>query len=237
MFSRLLVLIAMLFSCNSYAEPAANNRFLYLEGVITSNTLEPLTEALEKVIAGKGRAPVTIVINSPGGGVVAGMRFVNRMQTVRALDIDINCYVLDVAASMAFQILTQCTNRYALPNSFLLWHGVRMGTNEPITVARARSIAEDLQRMDDSVMRQLTSTLAIPEAEIVRHFNNETLWSGLGLAEADPNFLTLLDGYPQLLRKLNSAVQMGSGGFFFQIDQMIHIWPGYLIQQHPEVQQ
>lgn len=223
---------------------AVGQRFMYLDGVITGQTIAPLQSAMEKVVTSYGKKPVTIIINSPGGSVIAGMAFINRMQAVKALDIEINCYVLDVAASMAFQILTQCTNRYTLPTSFLLWHGVRMGTREPITTSLARSIADDLQRMDDVVLMQLDDSLSLDADMIRKHFEHETLWSGIGLHTADPDFITPLTSYPQLLPILPSAVQMGQEGFFFGLDGsdqgntgMIYIWSGWKDYLNTKVQQ
>lgn len=228
----LLSLFLALYSCVTYADPVVNQRLLYLQGEITGQTIAPLKDALEKAVTGKGRAPITIVINSPGGSVIAGMAFINRMQAVKALDMDINCYVLDVAASMAFQVLTQCTNRYTLPTSFLLWHGVRMGTRQPITTALARSIADDLQRMDEVVLMQLDDSLSLSSDVIRKHFEHETLWSGVGLHAADPKFITPLDSYPRLLPVLNTAVQMGEENpFQFLLggnsEGLISIWSGW----------
>lgn len=227
MFLRLLVSLSMFLGCMnvSYAEP--DTRLLYLNGPITGARLEPLQRALDSVIvSGDGnRKAVTMVINSPGGSVIAGMSFVNKMQTIKEMGIHINCYVTDMAASMAFQILTQCTNRYALSTSYLLWHGVRMGTRSPITVVLARQIADDLERMDATILSQLQETLDLGSETIQKHFNNETLWSGLGLHAADPEFLDLMSGYPRLLPRLGSAVQMAeSHDFFNQLDGYQYIW-------------
>lgn len=227
------VLSALIASCSCYAsdttgqgsrgkvvteEPSTqNNRFLYLRGPITSATIAPLQAALEMAISTSNSSTddIDMVINSPGGSVVAGMAFINRMQALRGLGVDINCYVLDVAASMAFQILTQCTNRYALPTSFLLWHGVRMGTNQPITTSGARAIAEDLQRMDDLVLFQLEEALELDADTIRYHFDRETLWSGLGLHSADPSFILLESAYPELMAKLGSAITTAELPMFF----------------------
>lgn len=239
LFTSLLLTITALFACNGYAEPQVtkvNERFLFLDGVINGETIAPLKAALEKAVTSKGRAPITILINSPGGSVIAGMAFINRMQAVKALDIEINCYVLDVAASMAFQILTQCTNRYTLPTSFLLWHGVRMGTREPITTSLARSIADDLQRMDDVVLMQLDDALDIDSDVIRKHFEHETLWSGVGLHTEDPSFITPVDSYPKLLSVIDTAVKMGEENPFRFLfggqtvapsEGMIYIWSGW----------
>lgn len=239
LFTWLLFLAMALVSCTGYSEPEegdgmddpvptivnpkANQHLLFLRGVITGATIAPLTDALDMVIRSGSNMPITIVINSPGGGVIAGMAFINRMQTLRDMGVTINCYVLDVAASMAFQIFTQCNNRYALPTSYLLWHGVRMGSNQPITASLARNISEDLARMDEIVLQELDGSLRISNDVIRKHFDNETLWSGYGLNKEDSKFMTL-GTFPKLMQKLGTAVQMGSGSFFDLGEGMIYIW-------------
>lgn len=233
----LLVLMSVLYSCCAHAEPAAQDpRFLFLEGVLTGPTLAPLQEALDRAIAHPDDdRPISILINSPGGSVIVSTVFINRMQTLRDMGVDINCYVLDVAASMAFQVLTQCTNRYALPTSFLLWHGVRVSTMAPITAASAKRIAEDLERMDNLIQLQLGNALHMNAADVQYHFDNETLWSGYELNANDPHFLTLRSSYPELLTRLNTAVRMGQELFLFGLGgnrnttdgEMVYVWSEY----------
>ncbi len=212
----LLTFTTLLPPTPSYARSAESepNRFLYLEGPISGGTIAPLHKELAAILRADGRAPVTLVINSPGGSVIAGMSFVNLMVAVRERDIDINCYVLDVAASMAFQVLTQCTHRYALPTSFLLWHGVRTQTQAPITAASALSLAEDLRRLDDVIRMQLEGSLDMAAEDIRYHFERETLWSGLGLHDADPHFIKLMSAYPELLHRIDTAVHMAPMDMF-----------------------
>lgn len=209
--------------------PQVSNRFLFLDGVITSDTIAPLKEALEQVIGSDDTSPVKILINSPGGEVLSGMAFINRMQNVKAKGIDIDCYVLDFAASMAFQIFTQCTHRYAMPASFLLWHGIRVRTREPITAALALSISEDLHRTDRLMITQLKSALNLSDDEIMHHFNNETFWPGMVLKEADPKFLDIVPAYPELMSTLETATKVAMPRMLFNLEktEMIYLWRGY----------
>jgi hypothetical protein len=111
----------------------------------------------------------------------------------------------NLAASMAFQILTQCTTRQANTTSFLLWHGVRVQTDKPITKEVAKLLQEDLERFDSLGLYQLNSSIgsgenAVSQKFIRKHFLEETLWAGFSLHAAAPSFLTIKDSQDYVLK-------------------------------------
>lgn len=223
-----LVSILAFFSLNCKAQ-ASNiniNRFLYIDQVITRSTLRPVQDSFEKMIT-VSQEPVTIILSSPGGSVVAGMSFVNLMQSAKAMGVVLNCYVLDMAASMAFQILTQCTNRYALPTSYLLWHGVRTNYEGPITAEVAKSLYEDIDMMDVIVREQLSNALKMSSDEIERHFHRETLWAAKQLASIDKNFLVIKTDYADIVKNLSKAVRCNDLSPFFGFNGLFYIWDRY----------
>ena len=113
-------------------------------------------------------------------------------------------------------------------SSFLLWHGIRIRTKEPITAAYATAIAEDLHRTDELILAQLSTSLSLSNDEILHHFNNETFWSGLSLKSIDPKFLDVLPAYPDLLSTLGTAVKVAfPSSLFNQHNEMIYMWSGY----------
>jgi hypothetical protein len=118
------------------------------------------------------------------------------------MGIQVNCYVTGIAASMAFLTLTECSKRYMLDTSFLLWHGVRTGTNEPITADLAGKLAEDLKRFDELGIDMLESSLSLSTEKIMHHFHNETLWSGYSLERADAQFAELHKSFPEVAANL-----------------------------------
>ncbi len=206
LITQFLTMIAVLFGCTAQAEPSFDtNRFLFIDGPITRGTLAPVRQGIEKMVS-ESKKPITMVLSSPGGEVFSGMSLVNYMQSAKALGVEINCYVLDMAASMAFQILTQCTTRHALPTSFLLWHGVRTQLS-PATVASARALADDLEQMDAIIRDQLYRSLSMDKEEIERHFQLETFWSGMQLKKADKQFMQLHDSYPEIIENLPKAIR------------------------------
>lgn len=213
----LLTTLFLLFLSTTAANASEldGSRTVHIDGFISHSTLEPVTERLGALLADKSDDDVNIIINSPGGEVTSGFQLINRMTSLQGRGITINCWVKDLAASMAFQILTVCDNRYALHTSFLLWHGVRTSTMEPITVGVATAMLEDLRRFDDMVLQQLDATLGMSKGDVRRHFVSETLWFGKQLHAAAPRFITTADSYPEIdAVLLDKKVVRSAKGFF-----------------------
>ena len=184
-----------------------DKHLLFIDGVISGSTMGPVQQALEQAVTSGYTGTVTIVLDSPGGEVLAGMRFVNTMIAARSAGIRLDCYVLNMAASMAFQILTQCTNRHVLDGSFLLWHSVRVGIRGYLTPAVARAVADDLERMNFLIMQQLRESLRdMKDSDIQKAFDQETFWSGAELSER-ARFASSSKAHAGLMRRLIRAVR------------------------------
>lgn len=201
-------------------------RGLYLDGPITRGTIAPLKAGLDAMIADeKSTAPITIVMDSPGGEVVSGMAFISSMRAARARGLKINCYVTGLSASMAFLILTECDSRSALETSFLLWHGVRIGNvGQPVTAKLAAQLAEDLAQMDELAMDMLVTSLhrdlSLPL--IQHHFDVETLWSGLVLQRTAPHFMSVSRAFPDIVKLLPKfKYNNGQQSFFGMLSNQI----------------
>jgi len=139
---------------------------------------------------------VEVVINSPGGSVFAGLQFVNAMHLAQARGIKIRCYVAGMAASMAFQILAECDERYALRYSLLLWHPVRIAGIMVITPERAKALASELARIEADLLTPIQRELELSEEEFMWRYLHETMWTAEGLVKVSPNFLTIVDDIP-----------------------------------------
>lgn len=181
------------------------SRTLYIRGVIGSANLLDLGAKLE-AMATKSSLPVDLIIDSPGGEVLTGRLFINYMFAAQALGTKIRCFVPHMAASMAFSILTHCDQRYVLSNAVLLWHraatmlgGGFMSSGTRLDGMQAAAIARDLLTIDEIIVDELTSTLHLPEEEIMYHLNQQTLHFGSVLSHADPKFITSQDYIEGLL--------------------------------------
>lgn len=186
---------------------AEETPLLVIDGVITESSVAPISAELERRIEKNDHSIVDILINSPGGSVLAGQSLINQIVAAKDKKFRVNCYTSDMAASMAFYIFTQCSARYALPGSFLLWHGARVETSGIFTEKSAKELSESLGQLDLVMISQLFSTLHMKADVIMENFHKETLWSGLSLQKTDPKFLTLKSSYPALTERLSKAIR------------------------------
>ena len=126
-----------------------------------------------------------------------GYQIVGAMTRAQARGVKLTCAVTGMAASMAFQILTHCDYRYALPSSLLLWHPVRVivggffGT--PITPALAYSLYTDLKVIEDLMLPQIERSLGMKRSTMLHHYHAETLWHAASLEKVAPNFLMVVE--------------------------------------------
>lgn len=141
---------------------------------------------------------IDIVISSPGGSVASGTFFITAMDMAAARGNTLRCYVSGLAASMAFQILAHCEERYALPTTYLLWHPVRAGFfMASFTPEQAAALAEDLKRTEDWATGDLIDRLFEGKEKFFwHHYHAETLFVASELAKKMPGLVTIVDDMP-----------------------------------------
>lgn len=113
-----------------------NSRVLFVEGAIcdegASKTIKGLL-ALEKE---DPEAPVTLVVNSPGGSVTAGLALID---TMRSVSCPVHTVGMGMIASMAAVILACGDHRAVYPNAQVMIHqllgGLGMSQQSDIEIA------------------------------------------------------------------------------------------------------
>lgn len=198
-----LLLIAAPASAFKSDVPAINmDRISIISGLIAQGNLDIIGNRMLSLVQKDATKPVQLIINSPGGDVVSGRMFISYMERVKSQGVDIECFVPQAAASMAFSLLTHCTRRYALSHSFLLWHRVRAIYVGTITAPAAAEMAADLAKLDEEVIQELTTTLQVEESAIMFHLEHETLHLATDLELMDPDFISVYPVIPGLLEAL-----------------------------------
>lgn len=139
------------------------------------------------VLAAASKEPIDFLINSPGGGVLAGYMLVDSMDAARKEGVKIRCAVGVLAASMAFNLLAHCDERYALRHAALLFHPPRIFAKGPMTAADLDRASEDLKRIITKSTGELVSMVGMPESVFYKHFNEETMWTAEQLVDESPN--------------------------------------------------
>lgn len=106
---------------NQVVSAAPQERILILEGPITQELAITLRLHLLRMEAASPDEPITIMINSGGGLVTAGMAIYD---TIQSLECPVNTYVTGMAASMASILLVAGTpgERRAAPNARIMIH-------------------------------------------------------------------------------------------------------------------
>jgi len=171
------------------------SRTIEITGEIGAPTILQASNKL-MALSRESTSPVYLLLNSPGGSVIAGLQFLNAMEVAQARGVDIRCIVPGMAMSMAFQILLQCDRRYALRYSLLLWHPLRTSTRELITPELAENLSKDLHRIENDLYPLIVTVLSsygMDERDIRYHYLQETTWTANSLGLYAPGFIEIVN--------------------------------------------
>jgi ATP-dependent protease ClpP protease subunit len=190
MMRTLFLALSMFITSSSIAMAKTSlnpERTIIIDGPITGKIVKPVVETMNKLAADKSK-PIDIIISSPGGSVVAGYIIVDTIEALRAEGVKFRCGVRSLAASMAFQMLLHCDERYSTPHAFLLWHPVRVFYMGVLTADAAKVAAIQMGLSDKMVLGELHKALPLEEKVIDWHFTNETLHHASQLDKLAPGF-------------------------------------------------
>lgn len=227
----LILLVSFLLAPFASAKPEVElkpERTIVLAGVITDSIVGPTIEAM--LALSKTGKDIDIVISSPGGSVIAGNLMVDRMVQLKNDGVKFRCVVRDLAASMAFQFLLFCDERYATPHAFLLWHPVRIFAQGVVTAQTASNLATQLAQADEVALHDLRAHLPMPEADILMHFYNETLHQAMNLQSTAPGFFAGVTNKVANLYPEKPVLDTSSLGGLFGYNQIVYIHEQFLTQ-------
>lgn len=184
-------------------------RTLIIDGPIYNGNIIELGKMMLNASA-KGIDSIDIIINSPGGEAITGFLFINMMEAAKARGMQLKCFVPEIAASMAFSILSHCSERHALARSFLLWHHARVVVGgmfgAALTSSELSAMGHDLEKMDSTILNETIDALGIDPKVVKYHFDNETLHIGSDLGQLAPDYITIHDSIPGLYDALQNAL-------------------------------
>lgn len=227
----LILVVSFLLSSFAFAKPEVAlkpERTIVLAGVITDSIVGPMIETMTQLA--KTGKDVDIIISSPGGSVIAGNLMVDRMVQLKNDGVKFRCVVRDLAASMAFQFLLFCDERYATPHAFLLWHPVRIFAQGVVTAQLASNLATQLGQADEVALHDLRAHLSMSEADLVMHFYNETLHQAHNLLITAPGFFAKVTNKISNLHPEKPALDTSSIGGLFGLNQIVYIHEQFLTQ-------
>lgn len=170
-------------------------RTLSLLGEVSGGNSLYLAGQIER-LSSESKDPIYLIINSPGGSVNAGLQVAQSLDMARARGTKVVCAVGFMAASMAFQLLPHCSERYALPNTLLLFHPSRvlimMGA---LTADQASGLATDMKKIDTRGLKEISEMMKPKSQDWLNYnFKKETLWTATDLvAETSDGWLNIVD--------------------------------------------
>jgi ATP-dependent protease ClpP protease subunit len=128
-----------------------------------------------------------VVIHSPGGSVNVGEEIWKMLEREREAGHRIVCVVSQAAYSMAFNILTRCDLRLAVPDAVLMFHRIStiMPPNDDtrLTGPVLRRMAKDLEKTDEPYRQANAKALRMDLREYDLHADNDTIWRAPVLLE------------------------------------------------------
>lgn len=174
-------------------EVPKGERTVYVAGSIDGSSLS-VARKIERLSAASDK-DINIFINSPGGVVIVGLQIIQAMDIARTRGVKIKCSVGVLAASMAFQLLPHCDERYAMRHSMLLFHPARAIVNGGITGEQAVLLGKELSEIDRRANIESELMMGSPAPGwLVLHHRNETFWQAQDLVdETMNNWLTIVD--------------------------------------------
>jgi ATP-dependent Clp protease protease subunit len=121
-----------------------SDRRIPLNGVITSDTADFITERIQYWNNKNRELPIFIVIDaSPGGSVMAGYRILKSMESS---DAPVHVVVKSFAASMAAAITTLAKESYAYPNAVILHHQISIMAFGQLNLTQQKEMHEESNR-------------------------------------------------------------------------------------------
>ena len=129
--------------CASTTDYLLKDRIVTLEGEITECYANEIIRQL-LILGSESQAPITMIIDSPGGSISAGLAIIDVMQM---LGDRVCCVCTCFAASMAAVIFAAGSQRLMLPHSRLMLHQARVsgqinGGSETLTQISKRLTEE-----------------------------------------------------------------------------------------------
>ncbi len=126
-----------------------DKRIINIQGEITHASSFEFALSLQHLNSVSETEPITVLVNSPGGGIDAGLLMYDAIQTSPA---PVRLVVLGAAYSMAAVVFASGkAGRYMLPNSKLMLHEPLLGCPIDGNTSSIKTISDDLLATRDKI--------------------------------------------------------------------------------------
>jgi ATP-dependent protease ClpP protease subunit len=155
-----------------------SDRVARLEGDIMKATIDRFEAEMLSTIKIQGDR--IVLIDSLGGRMDQGQKAIELLRLEKAQGIRIVCVALRNASSMAFNLLTYCDVRLALPRAVFIFHRlafeIQRRSDERLTAPVLKRMATELDKDDEPYRRGNAKALGLELAEYDLHADQETVW-------------------------------------------------------------
>jgi ATP-dependent protease ClpP protease subunit len=120
-----------------------------------------------------------VLINSNGGYQEMGQEMINAIKFQQKKGVKVICIVEDHAASMAFNILTNCSVRAATRNARLMFHKLSLVSwpkGKRLTARNLRIAADDLDKDDEPYRQANAKALSLTLEEYDAFADRDAEW-------------------------------------------------------------
>ena len=174
-----------------------DRRILSIRDEITQASAFEFALALQHLNSVSKTEPITVLINSPGGSIDAGLLMYDAIQSSPA---PVRLAVLGAAYSMAAVIFASGLHgRYILPNSKLMLHEPLLGCPIDGNTSSIKTISDDLLATRDKINVILAKHTGKTKGEIEAVTKNDHYFTAeesvtFGLADKVVEFSELVEG-------------------------------------------
>lgn len=181
LLSTIIACFALTTQANASTLTVNPKRLIEVIDVIDGSILESARQ-LDK-LSQDSKEPVYILLNSPGGETIPGYSFADAMIAAHERGTRLVCVTGVLAASMAFNLMAYCDERYALPHAKLLFHPVRISSREGLTLADMDVVSPQMRRLEAANKKALVAMMGVNKTWFNLHYAAETLWEAQDLVD------------------------------------------------------
>lgn len=140
-----------------------------------------------------GHRDIRISISSPGGRIDVMNDFIRVMETAKYHGVKFTCTVVDMAASAAVVILSQCDRRYAKYGAQIMWHSASIMKLARMNEANVGKLLNFFLITNETIWAD-TRKFFWP-SYFIKHFNAETMLLASEVEQNGFGFLTVVASY------------------------------------------
>lgn len=153
---------------------ADDARTFYFHGQVNAITSSNCMETLGHWSRKDPGCSITVVFNSPGGGVFEGLALYDFIQDLKARGHKITTKSVGMAASMGGILLQAGNERVMGPNAYMLVHEVSAGSMGK--VSEMEDTLEFMKQLQEKCVRILAKRSKLNETQIRRRWKKKDWW-------------------------------------------------------------